>query len=529
MQFADADRYYMTTTQATIAALTILLVSGCASLETSSRLPGNPDKAGTAYSRGGAVSTEDGFPGDTTTTIASDGPFWVSLRRDFRLPGKQHAAVRQRAALYAGNAQQVERIFERGEPYLGYIYSEVRKRDFPGEVVLLPFIESGYNPFAVSHGQAAGLWQFIPSTGKHFDLQQDWWNDKRRDVIASTGAALDYLDRLQQEFDGDWLLAFAAYNAGGGTIREAIKHNRQAGRPTDFWHLELPEETLGYVPKLLAISTVVAQPGKYGVRLPPIADDPVFVRIDTNRQLDIAVAADLAGIDTEDLYLLNPGFNRWATPPTGPHYLAIPVEKTALFRRNLSALPASAGVKWERHRVNPGETLSGIAKRHNTTVAALRSTNELRDDRIRTGSVLMIPVSIKDPSQYAVLNKRLQYTKTPRPRKLTHEVRIGDSLWNIAHRYQVSIDQVAQWNNLDDKALIKPGQKLVIWTGEQPAAPVTYTVRKGDSLYRISRKFNVSILQLRKWNNLPEGRHLQPGQNLKLYVDAGGPTNSRPG
>ncbi|MGD8311605.1 MAG: LysM peptidoglycan-binding domain-containing protein [Gammaproteobacteria bacterium] len=518
----------MTTTQTTITALAILLLSGCASIDTSTRLHGSQNTARPADSGIGAAPVEARPLYGQTASARVDGPFWQQLRREFRLPDKQYPAVRRRAAQYAGKPQQVERIFTRGAPYLGYIGKEVRKRKFPGEVALLPFIESGYNPFAVSHGQAAGLWQFIPSTGKHFDLQQDWWHDRRRDVIASTAAALDYLGQLHQEFDGDWLLAFAAYNAGGGTIRDAIKRNRLSGKPVDFWHLELPEETRGYVPKLLAISTVVQQPAKYGVQLPPVSNDPVFVRIDTNRQLDIAVAADLAGIETAHLYQLNPGFNRWATSPAGPHYLAIPVEKSESFRQNLSALPVSAGVKWERHRINPGETLTDIAQRYNTTIEVLRVTNDLHGNTIRAGSYLTIPAAVKDPSRYAVLAKRLQPSRAVK-RKLTHEVRNGDSLWAIARRYQVTVDQVALWNKLNGKALIKPGQELVIWKGAKPAEPVTYTVRKGDSLYRISRKFNVSVLQLRKWNDLPEGRYLQPGQNLKLYVDAGRPGASRPG
>ena len=522
----------MVTSKATLLALTLLLLIGCTSMDTSSRVPTgtveNTDDSQlsdftTPESPTTTIPVENHTSG-TTSTTADNQDLWAQLRAGFKLPDKQRAAVKTRARVYAKTPHQVERIFRKGKPYLAYIHAEVARRDLPAEVTLLPFIESGYNPFAYSQSRAAGLWQFIPGTGKQFGLKQDWWYDGRRDVIASTNAALDYLVQLNREFKGDWLLTFAAYNAGGGTVRNAIKRNRKAGKPTNYWQLELPTETEKYIPKLLAISTIVESPDKYAVTLPPVSTTPMFTAVDTDRQLDITVAAELADIDAGDLYALNPGLNRWTTHPEGPHTLAIPVEKSRLFEEKLAQLPESARVLWKRHTIQRGETLSGLAQRYDTTVAALTHINSLDPDRIRAGTKIMIPGSVKDPTRYAALSRRLQQNRN-NSRKLTYKVRSGDNLWSIARRHQVSVKQVARWNRVDSQALLKPGQKLVIWKGgkaaDQPQKPLIYTVRNGDSLYRISRKFKVSIAQLRKWNNLPKGKYLQPGQNLKLYVDAG--------
>ncbi|MDX2456238.1 MAG: LysM peptidoglycan-binding domain-containing protein [Gammaproteobacteria bacterium] len=518
----------MSSIRLVLTALSIQLTVGCAALDTASRSttsPADEQHAVITDLSTHAPPSSGGLPGNGTASAATeDGDFWGALRQGFRLTGQEHAAVVSRAADYGRNPRQVERIFKRGKPYLAYIYEEVKKRNFPTEIVLLPFIESGYDPFAYSHGRAAGLWQFIPGTGKMYGLKQDWWYDGRRDIVASTQAALNYLDYLQQRFDGDWLLAIAAYNSGSGHVSKAIKRNRKAGKPTDFWHLQLPKETSAYVPKLLAISAVVRQPSNYDVVLAPIDPAPTFTVVDTRGQLDIAIAAELATIDTEALYLLNPGFNRWSTHPDGPHQLAIPVAQSAIFEENLAALPVDQRAKWVRHKVLKGETLSHIARRYNTTVSVLRNTNVLKSSTIRIGQHLLVPVAAQDASRYAALAKHLQPARSS-SNKVTHKVHQGDNLWKIARQYDVTVNQVTRWNRLDGGALIKPGQQLVIWKNGKASAngkhvrTVNYTVRAGDSLYRIARKFNVTISNLRRWNDLAKGKHLQPGQHLKLYVD----------
>jgi len=525
----------------TAIILSFLLAGGCASVEHIEDTPANQESGShpgpssslhvitvnrepdTQVDDSSAESANDSTA-TSEDTIAVTPDFWKQLRQGFRLPGSQQTAVTARAAKYGRHPQHVERIFERGKPYLAYILSEVQKRNFPTEIVLLPFVESGYDPFAFSYGRAAGMWQFIPSTGKMYGLQQDWWYDGRRDVVESTQAALNYLDYLQDKFDGDWLLAVAAYNSGSGAVSKAIRKNREAGKPTDFWHLKLPKETAAYVPKLLAISSIVRHPGKFNVSFSPVEMQPAFTVVETPGQMDISVAAELAGMNTEALYLLNPGYNRWTTHPDGPHQLVIPVSHSITFRQNIETLPESQLTRLVRHQVQHGETLSQIAQHYNTTTNALISSNQLSGTLIRSGQYLLVPVGSQDASQYASLNRRIQAANGASS-KQTYRVRSGDSLWTIARKHRVTVKQVSNWNKLDADKPIRPGQKLVIYknSGGSSSASrvrtVVYTVRSGDSLYLISKKFNVSINDLRRWNNLTEGKHLQPGQNLKLHVD----------
>ena len=408
------------------------------------------------------------------------------------------------------------------------------ERGVPGEIVLLPVVESAFQPFAYSPGRAAGIWQFIPSTGRLFKLKQNWWYDGRRDIVASTRAAFELLQRLQRKFDGDWLLALAAYNSGGGTVSRAIRKNRKRGRPTDFWSLDLPRETRAYVPRLLAISRIVADPQAFDVHLEPFPYEPFFAEVDIGSQLDLALAADMAGITIEELYRLNPGFNRWATDPDGPHRLLLPVAQVEGFEEELATLEPDQRLRWERHKIRQGETLGHIARRYGTTVKLLRQVNHLRGSRIRAGKHLLIPVSSKQLKHYALsADQRLAKTRSTarKGQRSAYTVRPGDTLWDIARAHGVKLAKLTRWNGMAPGDMLHPGQKLVIWS-TSAARPVSatrvkpgasrqslrYTVRRGDSLYRIAERFRVSVVDLKKWNTLP-GKYLQPGQKLKLYVD----------
>ncbi len=508
----------------TLPALFILLQSGCASVD---RSVAHVEPAADAAADIMPFITAQEGPAagnPAALTAYTDDDFWQQLRSGFNLSGSQRQAVQRQIATYSRNPDQVEKIFERGSPYMAYILHEVEKRGQPHELALLPFVESAYDPFAYSHGRAAGLWQFIPGTGRLYGLEQDWWYDGRRDVIASTEAALDHLDKLHDEFDGDWLLALAAYNSGSGTVRSAIRRNAKAGKPTDFWDLKLPKETSAYVPRLLAISAIVTQPNHYAIDLSAIDPKPAFDVIDTHGQLDIGIAAELAGMETEELYQLNPGFNRWATHPDGPHRLAIPTDKTDTFVQGLEELPDDKRLKWVRHAIKRGETLSHIASRYDTTVAVLRSANQLNGTRIRSGQHLLVPVAARDPAVYSATPlKRAVASRSGST--INYVVSAGDSLWSIAKHHKVKVSQIGQWNRLDPGAAIKPGQKLLLYTRDgavpdgKQIRTIRYTVRSGDSLYRISRRYNVAVNDLRRWNSLPEGKLLQPGQRLKLYID----------
>ncbi|WP_428623470.1 LysM peptidoglycan-binding domain-containing protein [Sedimenticola sp.] len=461
------------------------------------------------------------------------------LRAGFSLNIPDQPRIDTQVRWFAANSDYLDRVQERAAPYLYFILEEAEQRGMPTELALLPIVESGYQPFAYSPGRAAGLWQFIPSTGKHFGLKQNWWYDGRRDVVAATRAALDYLNTLSTQFDGDWELALAGYNAGAGTVLRAIKRNQKQGKPTDFWSLDLPVETMRYVPKLLAAAKVLANPDQYGITLADIPNQPYFKSVDIGSQLDLALAADMAGISIEELYRLNPGFNRWATAPGGPHRLSIPVEHVEHFSQSLAALDPNKRVRWRRYKIRPGDNLGSIARKHKTTVALLQQVNKLNGYRIRAGKHLLIPVSVKSLDQYThSADARLAKTQNQsrKGRRLTHTVVAGDTLWDIARQYHVSHQALARWNGMSPRDTLRLGQKLVVWqqngktqaklarlpSSLSPAAntrsSLRYRVKKGDSLARIAQRFNVSVSDLKKWNSL-EGRYLQPGQRLQLFVD----------
>jgi len=456
---------------------------------------------------------------------------WQRMRDNFSLPDQDNARIKVQRNWYVKHPKYMQRVTERSRRYAWHIQRELEQRGMPAEIALLPIVESAYDPFAYSHGRAAGLWQFIPATGRRFGLKQDWWYDGRRDVVDSTRAALDYLQYLHKRFKGDWLLALAAYNSGEGTVLKAQRRNRKRGKATDFWSLQLPKETRAYVPKLIALKQMVDTPDSYGITLETLPDLPYFEVIDTGGQIDLAVAADLAGMELDALYRLNPGYNQWATAPKGPHRLLIPVEKADNFHRALSQLPPQQRLRWVRHKVKSGQTLSHIAGKYHTTVAALKAANNLRGTSIRAGRHLMVPVASQGQNSYQLSARQRLNSKQNRARnghKTRHIVGNGDTFWDLSRQYKVSVRKLASWNGMAPGDTLRVGQKLVVWT-KQPSRnsyhpgtqvrPIHYTVRKGDSLSRISSRFRVSVTDLRKWNALPRTGYLQPGQKLKLYVD----------
>lgn len=456
---------------------------------------------------------------------------WHRIRQGFQLSVIENTRVNAQLRWYASHQAYMDRVADRATPYFHYIVEAVEEREIPLEIALLPIVESAFDPFAYSHGRAAGLWQFVPGTGRRFKLKQNWWYDGRRDVAEATRAALDYLEYLHSQFD-DWLLALAAYNSGEGNVFKAIRRNRAQGKPVDFWNLRLPRETRAYVPKLLALQRIVSNPDTYNITLKTVADEPRLARVRLTGQIDLALVAELADVPVSDVYLLNPGFNRWATDPDGPHELFLPLEKKDLFEARLTEIPADQHVRWRRHKIGSGETLSEIAARYNTTVSMLRQINGISGNVIRSGKHLLVPVAAQNMSAYNLSESQRLARKRSIPRgdqKVIHTVRPGDSFWEIARRYGTTVRQVASWNGMAPRDPLRVGEELVIWTDKpnMPAAAIpantvrtiTYTVRRGDSLSRISAKFGVSVSDLLRWNGISSKKYLQPGQKLKLYVD----------
>lgn len=521
------------------ASFALLLVTGC-SHQTTAQGEFSDDFFADNYHE----QNPDNAQGETETI----DPFAINLD-DYPQPENIWDRVRNGFALqdeadnprllaelnwYTRHQTYLDRVVERAEPFLYFILEEAEKNNLPTELALLPIVESAFQPFAYSHGRAAGIWQFIPSTGRLYGLKQNWWYDGRRDVYASTKAALKYLGNLNREFNGDWLHALAAYNSGSGTVRNAIRKNKRKGKATDFWNLSLPKETQAYVPKLLALKRIVANPEAYGMAIPCIVDEPYFGLVETGSQIDLAMAAELADIDMETLYQLNPGYNRWATDPYGPHQLLLPLENVELFEENLAQLPKSDRIKWKRHKIGPGETLSHIGDRYSISVSDIKRVNNLRSNSIRQGKYLIIPVSSKKLSDYnltAYQRKKTLQNIRRNGNRMVHIVQPGDTFWDIARKYRVNTKSLARWNGMAVRDPLRAGQKLVIWTkkglspittnaslGGNTIRPISYRVRNGDSLYRIAQKFNVAIRDLQRWNVI-KGNFLKPGQMLKLYVD----------
>ena len=528
------------------ALLSTLAVSACNTTRTAENTP-SQDKLFTVEQSLHAAPVENTLPTSSLEDIEFEQfeqlylkneinhSIWPRLRAGFQLPEDiDHPSLQSEINWYARHETYLHRVMDRADPFLYYILEEAEKRNLPSELVLLPIVESAYQPFAYSHGRAAGIWQFIPSTGKLYGLKQNWWYDGRRDIYASTQAALNYLENLNKLFKGDWMLALAAYNSGSGTVQRAVRHNRKRGKPTDFWHLNLPKETRAYVPKLLALKEIISHPEKYDISLRCIPDAPGFKQVMTRSQIDLALAAELAEVDLETLYNYNPGYNRWATAPNGPHSLLLPVEAAEIFEKNYAALPEDQHLKWTRHKIRSGETLSEIASKYNTSVKHLKKVNNIHGNNIRAGKHLLIPVASKNSASYKLSSsqrlKSIQRTQRGSgSTRVTHIVQKGESFWDISRKYKVDMHKLAKWNGMAIRDPLKQGQKLVVWTkhGSRSARThnpnstiksIHYTVRNGDSLARIASRYNVQVKDLHRWNTI-KGKYIQPGQRLKLYID----------
>lgn len=385
--------------------------------------------------------------------ITEPRTLWTRINDGFLLEPERidNPRIAQQRLHFASQPRYFEITSARAQRYLHYVVEELDKRNMPLELALLPFVESGYNPMAYSTSHAAGIWQFIPSTGRVFSLQQDDWYDGRRDITASTTAALDYLSKLGNMFNGDWLLAIAAYNCGEGCVGRAVKRNIAQGQTADYWNLNLPRETMNYVPKLLALAQIVNEPTKYSMTLPTMDDQPYFAQITIKRPLDLVKAAELAQVSADEIKHLNPAFKYRVATPKDQYQLLIPIEQAERFSSALARLPESERVSITRYTVRRGDNLSQIARQHNLSVSSLRQANNLSGSRINIGQQLIVP---RGTTQLAK-----QSTRTPKTKR-TYTVQSGDSLYSIARRFNVELKQLQAWNPVN--TLLKPGQQLTL-------------------------------------------------------------------
>ena len=410
---------------------------------------------------------------DRSDQAKKDYPdIWSRIRAGYAIRNLDSPQIEKEIRWFANNPEYMQRMTERAKLYLYHIVEEVEKRGMPMEIALLPAIESAYKPHAYSRARAVGLWQFMPATGRLYGLKANWWYDGRRDVQASTRAALDYLEKLHKEFDGDWHLALAAYNAGEGKVGRMIKLNERKGKSTDYQYLKLKRETLHYVPKLMAMASIVGDPTKYGVQLANIPNEPYFTRVETGSQIDLGVVAKLVDMPVDDLHDINPGYTRWATDPNGPHHLLVPVDKKAALVDGLNKLPDGERIQWAHHAVKRGDTINKIAREYGIGIEVIRTANSLHSNLLRAGQDLMIPISSRTRMPTVVRAAYHPPAAGSRNEPVIHRVRSGDTLSSIARRYNVLVRQLTQWNLVELDDILRRGQRLKIWTSGGPTASI---------------------------------------------------------
>lgn len=468
---------------------------------------------------------------------------WQRIERRYQLPNSttNERIIRERN-WYARHQAYLHRVSARSSRYLYHVANQLEAKNLPGELALLPIVESAYNPFAISTSNASGLWQFIPSTAKHLKMEMNWWYDARRDIPAATDTAINYLIFLRDHYEGDWLKAIAAYNAGWGTIDKAVAKNRARGLPTDYWNLDVPAETMAYVPKLLALAQISKNPELYGVNWAYVPDLPYFAEVHFSGQLDVAFAADLANIDSDELHMLNPGISRWATPPGGPYRLLVPVDKATDLQERIAGMRSgdlmpsssssstlfdgsanphvqameekaarntkskssstassnrSSNSSSGSYTVKSGDTLWSIARKTGVTTEALRKANGMRtDDALKLGQRLTLPGNATSS------NTTPDTTTTVASRSVTRSAAHSAGRVNQSYKPATAASTTSKAS-----------------TTASTKGKTTYTVKSGDTLMAISRKYGVTVNDIQRWNALSKSNtSLKPGQKLTLQL-----------
>jgi membrane-bound lytic murein transglycosylase D len=383
---------------------------------------------------------------------------WLRIRQGFAMPDLDNALARRKTREYASQPEYLQRMFDRSRVYLFHIVEEIEKRGLPTELALLPMVESAFNPLAYSRAHASGLWQFIPGTGRRFDLEQNWWYDDRRDIVASTGAALDYLTKIYK-MHGDWHLALASYNWGENAVARAVAKNRKAKKPTNYSSLRMPRETQHYVPKLQALKNIISQPEKYGINLDPIPNEPYFTVLVEPPELDVALAARLAEMPVEEFVALNPGFSRPFIRSAEGTRIILPSEKVAVFHDNLAKREPHSLVSWEVYEPQRGESLSKIADKFGLSIPELKKVNGIPMNSSRVPPTMVVPIEADGEEAGIKLPPMMYAAPVPAVRHV-HRVKRGDTMSGIAARYRVRLSDLKRWN--PRARVLQLGQKIYI-------------------------------------------------------------------
>jgi membrane-bound lytic murein transglycosylase D len=523
MTFAKGMTHLKQTTQATLSFSALLFLSGCVTLPSdsiSTQQPQNAvdfrDLSPQALPKITDITPNDHKQLDISQTFHPI--IWDEMHDQFHLATENLGHYDSNLRYIKNNPHYLTRVSKRSKPYLHFILSEVQKRSMPYEMALLPIVESSFQATARSHQSAVGLWQFIPSTAHMYGLDQSWWYDGRQDTIQSTEAALDYLQKLYRLNDNDWLLALASYNAGIGNVYKAIKKYKKKHHSPDaspsFWDIKhyLPAETQSYVPQLLAVSYMVNHAEDFDIALEPVQNSAFFTEIELKQQITLSKAAKLSGISEKLFCTLNPGYLRPTTPPKGPFNILLPVEQAENFQRLLTQENSLFDIQWMRHKIISGDSLGVIAEKYHTSRQAIQALNGLKDNRIRAGKTLLIPVPTLHASKIVQVSHKSQYKGV----KKIHTVQAGDSLWSIGRYYNVDTKTLCLWNEIGvSKPLIK-GLKLEIRSALYDNQ-LTYTLKKGESLWTVAKKYNVTTNNLIRWNNIKQSKIIQPGTKLTVW------------
>ena len=477
----------------------LLVLAGCATTS-------GPDLAGTTdtspspaphspmYPKGplSPLGTGSASNGDVAS-LETTGDLWVRIRQGFAMPDLDQDLVKDREQWYASRPDYIQRMTERSSKYLFHIVEELERRNMPTELALLPYIECAFNPQAVSTAKAAGMWQFMPATGTYFDLKQNAFRDDRRDVLASTKAALDYLQKLYGMF-GDWHLALAAYNWGEGNVSRAIARNQKAGLGTSYTDLNMPAETRLYVPKLQAVKNIVAHPDEFHTELPLIENHPFFQVVDITHDIDVSLVASLAGIRESDFRALNPSLHKPVIFAAGTPKILLPWDNAKVFRKNLEAHSEGQYASWTVWTAPTNLSPAAAAQRVGMSEADLRAVNGIPPRMlIKAGSALMVPratTTVEDVSSQIADNGQLAFTPEIVTRRTTVRAGRRETVASIARRYKVSVDNVADWNDVKKNASFKNGQSVVMYlpvrlnsavVARVPSADVKQTAARGKA------------------------------------------------